>query len=172
MGPAFYSLAELPAGPTIWAPPYLPSPYVHEQVKPASFLFATSVLVYGLLTRLSPSSLQTKSNTRQTLVDLLPLPSGAELMTRDDDDYSDYETDEVYNEVVILLSEQELFDRACGTPLPPPTPEEIRFSAEIKTAVEERQEEQGIFGQEPLAVPDGVAVTEEGVGLGAADIVI
>lgn len=39
-----------------------------------------------------------------------------------------------------------------------------------KTAMEQQEEADGVFGAGPLAVPGGLAVTEEGVEMGIADV--
>jgi hypothetical protein len=59
------------------------------------------------------------------------------------------------------------------TPLPPPTPTEaasLMFEAPL-TDMEEGEAEEGEFGAEPLEVRDGIAVTEEAVGLHVADLI-
>lgn len=61
-------------------------------------------------------------------------------------------------------------DRAIMTPLPKQGTEEELFLQEEKTAMEEAEEEEGVFYDVPLEVSDGVAVTEEGVEEGRADV--
>jgi hypothetical protein len=59
---------------------------------------------------------------------------------------------------------------AITTPLPQQGPKEKLFLEEEKTAMEEAEEEEGVFYDLPLEVSDGVAVTEEGVEEGRADV--
>jgi hypothetical protein len=64
-----------------------------------------------------------------------------------------------------------VFDVARATPLPPPTVEEEMFYSEYRTAMEEFEKEEGVFCGQPLDVAGGVAVTEEAVGFGTADVI-
>ncbi|KAK3990160.1 hypothetical protein QBC44DRAFT_72320 [Cladorrhinum sp. PSN332] len=59
---------------------------------------------------------------------------------------------------------------ACFTPLPDPDTDETALLAEPRTVVEEKEEQESIFGSEPLEVIEGIALTEEGVESGTADI--
>lgn len=70
-----------------------------------------------------------------------------------------------------LNSDDDTLALAATTPLPRPSIEEDLFLLDEKTAMEEEEDEQGLFHKEPLVVPGGVALTEEGVGEGRADIV-
>lgn len=100
----------------------------------------------------------------------------------------------------LLPSSRESFDLACRTPLPRPDQKELvvlavdpqdlpaaaaadsavvepvgpspRLGHEFmpKTAMEQQEDVNGIFGAGPLSVPGGLAVTEEGVEMGIADV--
>lgn len=59
---------------------------------------------------------------------------------------------------------------ACYTPLPDPDNEERLSLTQPRTVMEETEKEEGIFGSEPLEVIEGIALTEEAVESGTADI--
>jgi len=59
---------------------------------------------------------------------------------------------------------------ACYTPLPDPDNEERLSLTQPRTTMEETEKEEGIFGSEPLEVTEGIALTEEAVESGTADI--
>ncbi|KAL8371230.1 hypothetical protein RB595_001192 [Gaeumannomyces hyphopodioides] len=96
-----------------------------------------------------------------------------------------------------LPSSREPLDGACHTPPPRPEQDELVVSAVDtkawpaaansaveprgpprrpghgfvpKTVMAQQEEEDGVFGAGPLAVPGGLAVTEEGVEMGIADV--
>lgn len=83
---------------------------------------------------------------------------------------------EVYAAELLFPLGQTSYDRACATPLPPPAEEEALFLAEAVEKTLEKEEHghghghDGVLGPEPLVVPGGVAVTEEGIELRAPDI--
>ncbi|KAI1457776.1 hypothetical protein F4805DRAFT_474869 [Annulohypoxylon moriforme] len=60
---------------------------------------------------------------------------------------------------------------ACFIPLPPVAPEEQAVLGEHSTKMMDEEMEEGRFHKEPLEVDHGVAFSEEGVGLGLADVV-
>ncbi|XDG01318.1 hypothetical protein ABKA04_000933 [Annulohypoxylon sp. FPYF3050] len=60
---------------------------------------------------------------------------------------------------------------ACLTPLPSAAPEEQSVLGEHSTKMMDEEMEEGRFHKEPLEVDHGVAFSEEGVGLGLADVV-
>ncbi|KAI0883350.1 ketopantoate reductase PanE/ApbA C terminal-domain-containing protein [Annulohypoxylon maeteangense] len=59
---------------------------------------------------------------------------------------------------------------ACLTPLPPAAEEEQTVLGEHSTKMMDEEMEEGRFHKEPLEVDHGVAFSEEGVGLGLADV--
>jgi hypothetical protein len=63
------------------------------------------------------------------------------------------------------------YERARLTRLPPPNLEEVVFFAEHPTSMMAYEEEEGEFLPEPLQVDRGVAVLEESVELGEADLI-
>ncbi|EOO00623.1 hypothetical protein UCRPA7_3866 [Phaeoacremonium minimum UCRPA7] len=82
-----------------------------------------------------------------------------------------YEPEEAYDVGLTLPFNEEVYDTACAIPLPESDNKEDLFFLEGKTAMEEFEEDEGVFTAAPLAVPHGVAVTEEAVGFGVADVV-
>jgi hypothetical protein len=76
--------------------------------------------------------------------------------------YIDTEAGEEYGDGTLTM--------AITTPLSQQVTEEELFLQEEKTAMEEVEEDEGVFYDVPLEVPDGVAVTEEGVEEGRADV--
>ncbi|KAK4232178.1 hypothetical protein QBC38DRAFT_439473 [Podospora fimiseda] len=70
-----------------------------------------------------------------------------------------------------LASRSPGYVSACFTPLPDTETEGTALLAEPRTVMEENGEEEKMFGSEPLEVIEGVALTEEGVESGTADIV-
>ena len=82
-----------------------------------------------------------------------------------------YEPEEAYDVGLTLPFNEEVYDTACAIPLPASDNKEDLFFLEGKTAMEEFEEDEGVFTAAPLAVPHGVAVTEEAVGFGVADVV-
>lgn len=60
---------------------------------------------------------------------------------------------------------------AIHSPLPPPTPTEVASFDVQLTPMEANEAEEG-FGKDPLEVRDGIAVTEEAVGLHVADLIM
>lgn len=82
-----------------------------------------------------------------------------------------YEPEEDYDVGLTLPFNEEVYDTACATPLPKSDNKEDLFFLDGKTAMEEFEEDEGVFTAAPLDVPHGVAVTEEAVGFGVADVV-
>ncbi|KAF4634540.1 hypothetical protein G7Y89_g3569 [Cudoniella acicularis] len=69
------------------------------------------------------------------------------------------------------LRQMPSFSRACTTPLPLSTAEEEELMGRPLTPMEKDEASKGKFGNLPLDVGTGVAVTEEGVGGHWADVV-
>ncbi|TLS30520.1 hypothetical protein PpBr36_03674 [Pyricularia pennisetigena] len=104
-----------------------------------------------------------------------------------------YMTEEACDVGLGLPFNREEYDSACSTMLPPPDSEEvfglsdgdvrpvstmtvkdhgIARDLRPKTRMECIEEEEGQFGESPLQVMDGIALTEEAVQAGTPDIVI
>lgn len=60
---------------------------------------------------------------------------------------------------------------ACLSPLPPQTVDELALISAPLTPMEELELDGGRFSSAPLEVNDGVAVTEESVGMRVADVI-
>lgn len=82
-----------------------------------------------------------------------------------------YEPEEACDVGLTLPFNEEVYDTACATPLPERDKKEDLFFLDGKTAMEEFEEDEGVFTAAPLDVLYGVAVTEEAVGFGMADVV-
>lgn len=81
-----------------------------------------------------------------------------------------YQSEEMYDVGLFLPFNPEVFTQACNTPLPTADADEDLFFSEGRTAMETIEEEACRFSAAPLDVPDGVALTEEAVETGTADI--
>jgi hypothetical protein len=112
-----------------------------------------------------------------------------------EDDRLTYLSADACDSGLFLSLKQELLDSACSEPLPPPDQEELlafATNAEVLPAVAlsdepgqplpqpshefaaktemEQRENEGMSGMGPLRVPGGLAVTEEGVQAGIANV--
>jgi hypothetical protein len=72
---------------------------------------------------------------------------------------------------LVLRIKRRTFETACNTPLPPVDIDEELALARCETPSMSSHGQDDSFGADPLVVWDGVAVMEESVELGKADVI-
>jgi hypothetical protein len=83
-----------------------------------------------------------------------------------------YTSDDDFDVGLVLPFKQGIFERACATELPDITiAEHLALAGDVQSMSTEWQEtDEDSFSADPLILPDGVAVTEESLEFGEADI--
>ncbi|KAK3374862.1 hypothetical protein B0H63DRAFT_481048 [Podospora didyma] len=163
-----------------WTPPPTPEPrYWFEDGYMNDPVATDASLEVPTYTGRSPTSLKTNPLCRERAFWTIPSLGMVTAKLKDytahgvsvEDRRIPYLPEEMYDVGLFLPFNPEVHARACGKTLPGADVKEALFFSEHKTAIEEKESEAGIFSDDPLDAVDGVALTEEAIESGTANVV-